>query len=304
MRFTVEYPVSDAAYDPALVTRDGMRVVAAAVEDAGFAALAFTEHPAPSAKWMNAGGHESLDVGTALAFCAAVTSRVSLMPYAIVLPYYNPFFAAKMLTTLALLSDDRLILVAGTGYLRSEFRALSVDMGRRNERFDESVGIMQALWTEDVVSHSGVHFEAAGVVQRPRPPRVPPILIGGNGRLARQRAAAYDGWSPLLISGAVTATVRTPAIASIEQLAAGIAEVRATAAEAGRDPASLEFQIQTSQARFPAGGLSVEQHRDHLGRLAEAGVTRFVVQPPGVGPDALADRLREYGDAFAVGART
>src|SRR6266702_8502534 len=80
--------------------------------------ISFSEHPAPSHKWLNAGGHESLDQTSALAFCAAVTSRLRLMTYLLVLPYHNPFLAAKALSTVDVLSGGRLTVVAGTGYLR------------------------------------------------------------------------------------------------------------------------------------------------------------------------------------------
>ena len=58
------------------------------------------------------------------------------MTYLLVLPYHNPFLTAKALSTVDLLSGGRLTVVAGTGYLRSEFLALNVDMSLRNELFD------------------------------------------------------------------------------------------------------------------------------------------------------------------------
>jgi probable F420-dependent oxidoreductase len=295
MKFTVEYPVSQSGYAPELVTNAGMRAVAIAVERAGFDALAFTEHPAPSAKWMNNGGHDSLDVVAALSFCAAVTERVTLMPYAMVLPFYNPFYAAKLLTTLDLISDQRLLLVAGTGYLRSEFLALGVDMDERNARFDEAMDVMKGAWTEIPFHHDGPHFRSLGVAQRPMPGRVPPVLIGGNGRLARRRAARYQGWSPMIIDDRTSATVRTPALPGIPELAAGIREVRDLAGDA-----PMEFQIQTYHTRFMHGGLSVEAHRDHLGQLSDAGVTRFVLQAPGCPAADLADVLGQYGETFGL----
>ena len=75
MKFTVDYPIVTAGYDPALVTAAGMARFARAAEECGFDAISFSEHPAPSQKWLSAGGHESLDQTSALAFCAAVTSR-------------------------------------------------------------------------------------------------------------------------------------------------------------------------------------------------------------------------------------
>src|SRR6204780_4396630 len=139
MKFTVDYPIVNAGYDPALVTAAGMTRIAQAAEEGGYDAVSFSEHPAPSAKWLNAGGHESLDQTSALAFCAAVTSRGRLMTYLLVLPYHNPFLAAKARGTVDLLSGGRLTGVPGPGYLRSEILALNVDMTQRNNLFDESL---------------------------------------------------------------------------------------------------------------------------------------------------------------------
>ena len=113
MKFTVDYPIVTVGYDPALVTAAGMTRVAQAAEECGYDAISFSEHPAPSHKWLNAGGHESLDQTSALAFCAAVTSRLRLMTYLLVLPYHNPFLAAKALSTVDVLSGGRLTVVAG-----------------------------------------------------------------------------------------------------------------------------------------------------------------------------------------------
>ncbi|MGH3207506.1 MAG: TIGR03619 family F420-dependent LLM class oxidoreductase, partial [Trebonia sp.] len=232
MKFTVDYPIVNVGYDPALVTAAGLTTVAQAAEKYGYDAISFSEHPAPSSKWLSAGGHESLDQTSALAFCAAVTSRVRLMTYLLVLPYHNPFLAAKALSTVDLLSGGRLTVVAGTGYLRSEFLALNVDMSQRNELFDESLEVLRGVWNESPFAYTGRHFTARGVASLPAPlqPGGPPVLIGGNSALARARAARNQGWSPLMVSQEVARTSRTPGIATVAELAARIKEVRAAAA--------------------------------------------------------------------------
>ena len=173
VKFTVDYPIVNVGYDPALVTAAGMTRVAQTVEECGYDAISFSEHPAPSRKWLDAGGHESLDQTSALTFCAAVTSRVRLMTYLLVLPYHNPFLAAKALSTVDLLSGGRLTVVAGTGYLRSEFLALNVDMSQRNELFDESLEVLRGVWSEGPFTHQGKHFSGArpGLPARAGPAR-------------------------------------------------------------------------------------------------------------------------------------
>jgi probable F420-dependent oxidoreductase len=303
MKFTVDYPIVTAGYDPALVTAAGMTRVAQAAEECGYDAISFSEHPAPSHKWLNAGGHESLDQASALAFCAAVTSRIRLMTYVLVLPYHNPFLAAKALSTVDLLSGGRLTVVAGTGYLRSEFLALNVDMSQRNELFDESLAVMRGVWAGDPFTHQGKHFSARGVASRPGPAQRggPPVLIGGNSALARDRAARNQGWSPLMVSPEVARTSRTPGIATVAELAAKIKEVRGAAAPLGGSAAPLTIQVHTPQAGFIQRCGSAEEHRDHLGQLADAGVDSFVVRPPGDNVDRTVESLQRYAGAFLKG---
>ena len=298
MKFTVDYPVVVAGYDPALVTAAGMIRVAQVIENSGYNAIAFSEHPAPSQKWLNAGGHQSLHQTSALAFCAAVTSRLTLMPYLMVVPYHSPFLAAKALATLDLLSGGRVIVVAGTGYLRSEFRALNVDFEQRNDIFDEALQVMRGVWTEVPFDHEGKHFRAMGVASLPGPAQQggPPVLVGGNSALSRSRAARLQGWSPLMVSAEVAKTSRTPGISSIDELATRIRQVRASAAELGA--ASTTIQVHTPEVGFMQRPGSVEEHRDHLGRLAEAGVDSFVVRPPADTIEYTVEALQQYAETF------
>ena len=300
MKFTVDYPIVTAGYDPALVTAAGMTRVAQAAEECGYDAVSFSEHPAPSRKWLDAGGHESLDQTSALAFCAAVTSRVRLMTYLLVLPYHNPFLAAKALSTVDRLSGGRLTVVAGTGYLRSEFLALNVDMSQRNELFDESLEVLRGVWAGDPFTHQGEHFSARGVASLPGPVQHggPPVLIGGNSARARARAARNQGWSPLMVSQEVARTSRTPGIATVAELAAKVKEVRDMAAGTGDAGVPLTIQVHTPQAGFMQRPGSAEAHRDHLGQLADAGVDAFVLRPPGDSVDHAVAALHEYAETF------
>ncbi|OAA27397.1 putative F420-dependent oxidoreductase, Rv2161c family [Frankia sp. EI5c] len=282
MRFTVDYPVGGPGHDSALLTRAGVSAVARAAERTGFDAIAFTEHPAPSLKWLRHGGHETLDLTSALAFCAAVTERIRLMSHLLVLPYHNPFAAAKALTTVDLLSDGRLTVVAGTGYLRSEFRALGVDFETRNERFDESLALMRALWASGgvAVEHAGAHFTGLGVAHLPGPVQAggPPVLVGGNSALARRRAARQQGWSPLIVPEIAARTSRTAAL-TLEMLPALVGQVRAAAVEHQGAGAAFTVQVQGPHQDVMRGGVSRTEYAEVLACLAEAGVDAVVLQP-------------------------
>jgi probable F420-dependent oxidoreductase len=298
VRFTVEHPIGQTGCAPQLYQQEGLAAFVQAVEDTGFDAVAFTEHPAPSLKWLQAGGHESLDPLTALAFVAAVTTRVRLMTYLLVMPYRNPLITAKMIATVDLLSNGRLIVGAGGGYLKSEFFALGVDFDQRGALFDEGIDVIREMWAEESLSFEGRSFTARGQVSTPGPVQQPhpPIWIGGNGRNARRRVArAADGWMPLLIGEETAATTRMPALSTPAEVAVAIEELHGMLAEAGRDPASVSVQVQSRHSdHLVHRTTSWEEHRQHLGELAEAGVTDFVVRTPGSSVQAAVDALHEY----------
>jgi len=110
MKHWVTYPLVAHPYHPAFVTKDAIVRFAQTAEAAGFSGIGFTDHPAPSDRWLRAGGHDALDPFSALAFVAAVTERIRLIPNIVVLPYRNPFLVAKMVATIDALSGGRFTL--------------------------------------------------------------------------------------------------------------------------------------------------------------------------------------------------
>jgi probable F420-dependent oxidoreductase len=270
--------------------------VAKAAEEAGFDALAFTEHPMPSDRWLEAGGHDAVDPFIALTWAAAVTSRLRLLTNITVVPYRNPFLLAKTVATLDALSGGRVVLGAAAGYLKSEFRALGVDFDERNELFDEALEVLAASWPGDPVTHEGRHFSAKGNVLVPRPVQQPvPVWIGGNSGVARRRAARHgQGWMPF--GTPANPTVRTPAIETADDLAPLVAEVARLAEEAGRGPLDVHFGVR-------GGGtpglddFDPVFHRDQAEALAGIGVTYVGTGTPG---DSLAATLRGI-EAFGEG---
>jgi hypothetical protein len=106
-----------------------MATFARVAEQCGYSGIAFTDHPAPTVRWTQAGGEGSADPLVSLAYCAAVTHAIELMTFVLVLPYRNPFLLAHQVNTLDALSGGRVTLGLGTGYLKGEMRALGVNQG-------------------------------------------------------------------------------------------------------------------------------------------------------------------------------
>jgi probable F420-dependent oxidoreductase len=299
VKFTVQYPLAVPGYSAEFLRPDAMIRFAQAAEQAGFSALAVTDHPVPSDKWIRAGGHDSLDMPTALGFCAAVTTTIRLMPYALVLPYRNPFLTAKAIATLDVLSAGRVTLAVAVGYLRSEFLALGIDFEQRNELFDEAVQVMRGVWSERAYAFEGRDFTALGQTALPVPVQAGgvPIWIGGNSRRARERAAATgQGWAPLLIDAERAATVRTAPMPTVADFAEAVVEMRSLCVAAGRDPDEVEVQIEGPDSADLVHGRHLDAHRARLRELADAGAGWFVTDTPAGSVDEAVDALHRYGD--------
>lgn len=300
MRFGITHPLITHPYHPDLVTGTGITAVATAAEAAGFHGFGFTDHPAPSQRWLERGGHDALDPFVALAYAAAHTTTLRLIPNIVVLPYRNPFIVAKAAATLDVLSGGRFTLAVGAGYMKSEFAALGVDHAERNELLDEALDVLVAIWTGDDVSFEGRHFSARGVTSHPRPVSTPhpPIWIGGNSSRARQRVADRgDGWCPFPAPATVAQTARTAALDTPELLAEAIGDLRTRLEEAGRDPSKVDIAFTTPAGGDPASdGFDADAHREGLAGLAALGVTWVQVGLPGDSVAHAVETLERYGE--------
>jgi probable F420-dependent oxidoreductase len=304
VRFMLEYPLHSDLDGGAWLDPANIGAFARAAEDAGVDGIALTDHPAPSRKWLEHGGHETIDPFVGLGFMAAVTSRIRLMTTLAVVPYRNPFLMAKSMTAVDVLSGGRATFVLGAGYLRSEFAALGVDFDERNALFDESVEVWKGLWAADEFHFEGRHFTAVGVGLEPRPVQRPhpPLWLGGNARLVRQRVARWgQGWNPMIGGGALLArTARTRAIETDAELTALIQEIKAEMVEHGRDPESLD--VAAGSPTPPPADASVEERLDALGHLAELGVTWTSFRFSHDSFAGAVDAVRRYGDEIIAKA--
>jgi len=281
LKFTIVIPVaSNAGLNLSLA--EYVAAFAQTSEEAGFDAVAISEHPAPSTKWLERGGHESFDPFVALAYCAGVTKRLRLMPYLAVLPYRNPLLTAKSVATLDLLSHGRLTVVAGAGYLRSEFSALGVDFDERYALMDEALEILNEAWQGSEIVYQGRHFNAVGQVSRPAPLQRPhpPLWVGGNSKQAQRRAARYGtGWAPVQMDPDVATTTRTTPLATVEDVQEAIGWTRALVHENGGEDRWFTVQLDAKATNF-----DIDQPMDtrlaDLDLLRSAGVDRCVVHIP------------------------
>jgi probable F420-dependent oxidoreductase len=247
----------------------GARRMAVAAEAAGFESLWTVEHtvvpegyesPYPySADGRMPGPEDSPipDPLVWLSFLAGVTTTIKLGTGILILPQRNPVVLAKETATLDALSEGRLLLGIGVGWLAEEFDAIGIPFTERGARTDDHVAAMRALWTGEAASFDGPFTTFERCFARPTPARgTIPIHVGGHTDAAARRAGRLgDGFFP--------------ASADPSDLARLIDVARTTAADAGRDPQALEI----STMAVATGS----QALDTVGRLAEAGIDRVII---------------------------
>lgn len=298
MRFIFQFPETTGT-ETDMLDVGPLRDVAIAAERAGFYGIALTEHPVPGARWLENGGHQSLDPLVALGYVAGATTTLRLLTNLVVAPYRNPFLLAKAAATVDKLSGGRLILGLGAGYQKSEFYALGIDFEERNALFDEALDALPLHWSGEPFTFEGRHFNARDVIARPRPVQDPiPIWIGGNSRLSRRRVVSKaQGWMPMMGGPQLVKTARTVAIESLAQLAEMIAEVRDAAAAAGRTD-TLDFLSSYQDWSIRAPGHDADRHREALAEIEKAGVTHLIVSAPSRTPAETCEFIGAFGATY------
>ena len=172
------------------------------------------------------------DPCAAMAFAAGRTTKLKLGMSVMVLPGRNPVLVAKELASIDLLSNGRLLPAFGLGAADPrEHAGFGVERAKRAPMFNESLGLIRRLWTEDDVTHDGEFYSCANISLRPRPVQSPPeVWLGGVAPSELRRVGRLaEGWLPSFI---------TPDEAPVAKKA-----VEAAAREAGREIDAEHFGV-------------------------------------------------------------
>lgn len=206
-------------------------------EDLGFDSVWVSDHffysyaryggdPAPIA---------SLEPLTTLAGIAAVTHRVRLGTLVLCSAFRHPALLARTAASIDLVSDGRLDLGLGAGWMQEEFDAFGYRFGTAGERFgalEESLDVLRRLFDGDPVSYDGPTVTLREAILAPAPERGPSLWVGGKGgpRLLRLAARLADGWN--------MAWRVAP-----EAYVGKVSDVRAACDATGRDPATFGLSV-------------------------------------------------------------
>ena len=192
-----------------------------------------------------------------LAWVGAATKTIRLATGILLLPERQPVLLAKELATLDVLSEGRLDLGIGIGWLREEFDALGIPFAGRAARTDEYIRVLRTLWSRDNADFAGEHISFSGISSNPKPVQGKvPIFVGGHSAGAARRAGTLgDGFWPL-----------APSVAALGDL---FETARRAAVDCDRDPDSIEFC-----ASLPHGMARIEEE---IPALLELGVHRLIL---------------------------
>ena len=112
--------------------------------------------------------------------------------------YRNPALLAKMAATLQSLTDGKVVLAIGAGWMESEYHAYGYDFPKASVRvaqLEEAVQIIRLMWTEKRATFEGKYYQIKDALCEPKPSPAPPIMIGGNGeQLTLKAVARYADW--------------------------------------------------------------------------------------------------------------
>ena len=281
-----------------LATAKAIATMARRAEALGFAHLSLSDHLvvprsigsrypySASGEWPGAASGDCFEQLTELAWLAAITEKVRLITAVAVIPYRAAMHTAKIVATIDVLSEGRMVLGAGAGWMKEEFEAIGTPpFEERGRVTDEWLQAFKILWTEDDPRFQGRHVRFENVSFQPKPVQKPhpPIWVGGESPPAVRRSVRYgDAWFP--IGNNPQHPLDTPA-----RFKAGIEKLHQVAEQNNRDPKSIGlayyagwFDEAKPAAKLESGerhiltGSAAELASD-IGALGEIGVSDLVL---------------------------
>lgn len=254
------------AFHPTMCPADQYEPLAIAAEEIGFDTFTFPDsvcYPKEGSDvypYNDDGTREFLDgvpflePFVAIPYLAAVTKKIRFTTSVYKLAIRQPASIAKLLSSLAVVTNNRFGFGVGISPWPEDFEACQIPWEKRGKRMDEMMEIIRGLMGGDYFGYEGEIFNMKPIKMTPAPSAPVPLLVGGHAKPALRRAARLgDGW---IAAGA------TP-----EELKGMIEQINAYRKEYGRD--HLPFEIH---------GMSHDAYTlEGVESLANIGVTEVII---------------------------
>jgi probable F420-dependent oxidoreductase len=259
MRFGISIP----NYGPTDLP-DSVRRVARAAEAAGYDSVWVSDHILVPQRFGPVYGR-TIEPLLTLGYLAAMTERVLLGTSVIILPERDPILVAKQAAGIDQLSNGRMLLGIGVGWMEEQYTYFRANYRRRGRLADEWLRVIRDLWTVDPSTFHGEFIHYHDAYFQPKPARAggPPIYVGGASAAALRRAATLgDGWHASALK--------------LEDFAAGVKTLRELA---GDRPMAVSLRA------YVAIGSAADAYRDNPDVLL------------GGSPQAFVDTINQYREA-------
>ena len=237
-------------------------------------------------------GGACLDQLTVLSCIAGQTTTLRLGTSVMIVPHRNSIVAAKALATLDVLSNGRVTLGVGAGWLREEFETLDLpSFDERGAVTDEYIRAFIELWTSDNPSFDGKYASFSNINFLLKPVQNPhmPIRVGGESNRAIRRAARMgNAWHPLGTNPGFP--LGTP-----ELLKASMDRLAARTVREGRDPKDVEVAFRVSTFNITDGDTGVpfagppDKVAEDIRAYEALGVTDLIFDFGGVASSRVGD---------------
>ena len=197
----MKFTYAEAMTDPAFYVP-----LAQAAEDAGFDSflvpdsVAYPEHsdsvypfnPDGSREFLD--GKPFLEPFALISALGTVTERIRFTISVLKLPIRHPVHVAKLASTAAVMSGNRLTLGVGVSPWPEDYALTGTPWERRGQRMDECIEVVQGLLEGGYFEHHGEAIDVPSIKICPVPSQHVPLLVGGHSEAALRRAARHDGW--------------------------------------------------------------------------------------------------------------
>ncbi len=219
-----------------------------------------------------------LDPVAAIAAMATRTSRIRFYPGVMKLPSRHPILTAKQYSSLAVMSDNRILLGVGISPWKEDLTYLGIDWEHRGRVMDECIAVIRGVLKGGFFGFNGEFYKFGEVKLNPIPSKPIPIIVGGHSKPALRRAAKLcDGWMS--------------AGGTVEENKAMVETINQFRKEYGTEGGSFEIHA----------GVMDSTDIDAMKRMTEIGATHIFTAPwdvynPLQGKQEKIDAVRRFGD--------
>ena len=253
--------------------------------------------------WTSDGVTDCMEQFTLLAWVAAVTNTIRVLTSVTVIPHRNPLFMAKSLATTDILSEGRVTVGCGAGWMPEEFEALNLPaFERRGGVTNEYIQAMKIAWEAADPSYDGEFIRFSNIDTDPRPVQKPhpPIWIGGESMPAIRRAVALgDGWYPF----GSNPRFRMDRLDTYKQRLDKLRQISETS---GRDPSTISlayncaFHSAQEKEHLDGGRQTFtgtpEQRAEDIRSFENVGLETMMVNVSASDKNAMIARMTEFSE--------